>query len=927
MTKTICLVDGSGYIFRAFYGLPPMTSPDGVPVNAVFGFTSMFLKLTKEIGCDYSLVLFDAKRKNFRNEIFADYKATRKETPEDLIPQFAIIHEAVEALNLNFLEMEGYEADDLIATYTKLALAKGYEVVVVSGDKDLMQLIRPGVTFYDPMKDKYFSPEDVKEKFGVYPDKVVDVQALSGDTIDNIPGIPGIGPKTAAQLVEEFGSLQAVLDRATEIKQEKRRQMLLEHRHDAEVSLQLVTLKNDIAVGHEIEEYKCIKPEFAKLEIFVDKYGFKSLKPRLHRWVEERCSSFDNAAPEEFKDSVQPVHKIIEKHYELVQDEASLKRWADKIKEAGRFAFDTETTGLNPTFDEIVGFSMATEEGTACYVPLQHKIPSAGKNMDLFAAPEVTEIKQLSFATVAKYLKPIMESKSILKIGHNIKFDMHFFGQVIGKDALVAPVEDTAILSYVLDSSQHGHGMDELAELLLDYKTIHYEEVAGTGKDKITFDRVPLDKALDYAAEDADVTLRLYNALKPRLVSEKMVSIYENFDRPLIGILKQLEQVGIMVDAQGLIGLSKDFDFKLKEYEQIIYQLAGEEFNIGSPKQIGEILFGKIGAKGKKTPTGAWQTGADILEELAADGQQLAARILDWRGISKLKSTYSDALLALLDKDNRVHTTFSQIVANTGRLASSNPNLQNIPIRSEEGKKIRQCFIAKPGCKIIASDYSQVELRLLASVANVKGLKEAFEQGIDIHAATAAKVFGVPYDQVDSGLRRHAKAINFGIVYGISQYGLAKQIDVSNEEAKKYIDAYFQQMPEIKQYMAETITFAKRYGYVVTPFGRKCSVLGITDQNKRIVANAERAAINAPIQGGAADIIKLAMIEVAHRLEQGKFATKMLLQVHDELVFEAPESEVEEVSKLIKSTMEEVVNLAVPFIAEVGVGDNWTQAH
>lgn len=927
MTKTICLVDGSGYIFRAFYGLPPMTSPDGVPVNAVFGFTSMFLKLTKEIGCDYSLVLFDAKRKNFRNEIFADYKATRKETPEDLIPQFAIIHEAVEALNLNFLEMEGYEADDLIATYTKLALAKGYDVVVVSGDKDLMQLIRPGVTFYDPMKDKYFSPEDVKEKFGVYPDKVVDVQALSGDTIDNIPGVPGIGPKTAAQLVEEFGSLQAVLDRASEVKQEKRRQMLLEHRHDAEVSLQLVTLKNDIAVEHEIEEYKCIKPEFAKLEIFVDKYGFKSLKPRLHRWVEERCSSFDNAAQEEFKDSVQPVHKIIEKHYELVQDEMSLKRWVDRIKEAGRFAFDTETTGLNPTFDEIVGFSMATEEGTACYVPLQHKIPSAGKNMDLFAAPEVTEIKQLSFATVAKYLKPIMESKSILKIGHNIKFDMHFFGQVIGKDALVAPVEDTAILSYVLDSSQHGHGMDELAELLLDYKTIHYAEVTGTGKDKVTFDRVPLDKALDYAAEDADVTLRLYNALKPRLVSEKMVSIYENFDRPLIGILKQLEQVGIMVDAQGLIGLSRDFDFKLKEYEQIIYQLAGEEFNIGSPKQIGEILFGKVGAKGKKTPTGAWQTGADVLEELAADGQQLAARILDWRGISKLKSTYSDALLALLDKDSRVHTTFSQIVANTGRLASSNPNLQNIPIRSEEGKKIRQCFIAKPGCKIIASDYSQVELRLLASVANVKGLKEAFEQGIDIHAATAAKVFGVPYDQVDSGLRRHAKAINFGIVYGISQYGLAKQIDVSNEEAKKYIDAYFQQMPEIKQYMEETITFAKKHGYVVTPFGRKCSVLGITDQNKRIVANAERAAINAPIQGGAADIIKLAMIEVAKRLEQGKFATKMLLQVHDELVFEAPESEIEDVSKLIKSTMEEVVNLAVPFIAEVGVGDNWTQAH
>ena len=918
MTKTVCLVDGSGYIFRAFYGIPNLTSPDGVPVNAVYGFTNMFLRLTQNIPCDYSLVLFDAKRQNFRNAFFPEYKGTRKEIPEELIPQFPIIREAVKALNLNQLEMEGYEADDLIATYAEQALNKGYEVVVVSADKDLMQLIRPGVRFYDPMKDKFFTPEDVKEKFGVYPDKVVDVQALAGDSIDNVPGVPGIGLKTAAQLVNEFGSLQEVLDRAGEIKQNKRRETLLENRENALISLQLVTLKKDVPVEKDIEAYACHKPVFEDIEKFVDLYGFLSLKPRLQRWAEVRC----NSLPDEENQDLNIVFKEVEKHYELVQDEQSLMRWADLIKNKGAFAFDTETTGIDPTFDKIVGFSMAVEEGVACYVPLKHK----SKNRDLFAL-ESDEIKQLDFATVAKHLAPIMTDKSILKIGHNIKFDMHFFAQVIGEDKEIFPIEDTAVLSYDLDSSEHGHGMDELAEKFLSYKTIHYEDVCGTGKDKITFDYVPLDKALNYAAEDADITLRLYNVLKPRLIKEKKIAVYENYDRPLIAILQKMEKQGVMVDKQKLMNLSQEFDKKLKEYEQEIYKLAGEEFNIGSPKQIGEILFGKLGAKGKKTATGAWQTGADVLENLAAEGNLLAAKILDWRGFSKLKSTYTDALLNLLDKDSRLHTTFNQTVVNTGRLASSNPNLQNIPIRSEEGKKIRECFIAKPGYKIIASDYSQVELRLLASVADVKGLKHAFEQGIDIHAATAAKVFGVPYEEVDANMRRHAKAINFGIVYGISQYGLAKQIDVSNEEAKKYIDAYFAQMPEIKKYMEQTTMFAHQYGYVKTPFGRKCSIMGINDKNKRIVANAERASINAPIQGGAADIIKRAMIAVQRELEEGGYKTKMLLQVHDELVFEAPLDEVEKAAALIKKTMESVVDLAVPFVAEVGIGDDWTQAH
>ncbi len=915
MAKKVCLIDGSGYIFRAFYGLPPLTAPDGTPVNAVYGFTNMFLKLTSKIQCDYCLVLFDAKRQNFRNDIFPDYKGTRKEIPEDLIPQFPIIREAVEALNLNHLEMEGYEADDLIASYAASAVAGGMEVVVVSADKDLMQLIRPGVEYYDPMKDKFFTPEDVKEKFGVYPDRVVDVQALAGDSTDNIPGVPGIGLKTAAQLVEEYGSLEGVLTHAAEIKQNKRRETLLNNVDQARVSLQLVTLKDDVPLSQEITAFGCACPEHEKLMSFVDKYAFNNLRPRLEKWEVERCSNLTE----------RQAANTVFKNYELVTDEAGLKSWVKRITEARAFAFDTETTGFNPVFDKIVGFSLAVAPGQACYVPLNHR--SAAAHPDLFAADQQEKIRQLDPAVVAKCLTPVFASKSILKIGHNIKFDLHFMSQVLGKDVQVFPLEDTAVLSYDLDSSEHGHSLDELAALFLDYQTIRYEEVCGSGKDKCTFDLVPLDKALDYAAEDADITLRLYQLFKPRLLRERQVAVYENFDRPLISVLKEMEERGIMVNAPALVRLSADFEGRLRQYEAEIYQLAGEEFNIGSPKQIGAILFDKQGIKGKKTPTGAWQTGADVLEQLAEDGNLLAQKILDWRAVSKLKSTYSDSLIELLDKDSRVHTTFSQIVANTGRLASSNPNLQNIPIRTEEGKKIRECFVAKPGHKLISCDYSQVELRLLASIADVKGLKQAFAEGVDIHRATASKVFGVPYDQVSSDLRRHAKAINFGIVYGISQYGLAKQIGVSSDEAKAYIDAYFQQMPEIKAYMEETVAFARKHGYVLTPFGRKCAIAGINDKNKRIAANAERAAINAPIQGGAADIIKLAMNKIGGVLQEAGLKAEMLLQVHDELVFEVPDAEVEAASAHIKQTMETIVDYEVPLLAEVGVGDNWAAAH
>ena len=921
MTKKVCLIDGSGYIFRAFYALPPLTSPEGTPVNAVYGFTNMFMRLTQKIKSDYWLVLFDAKRQNFRNDIFPDYKGTRKEIPEDLIPQFEIIHQAVKALNLHFLDMEGYEADDLIATYAAQSLQKGYEVTIVSADKDLMQLIRPGVEFFDPMKDKYFTPEDVREKFGVYPNRVVDVQALAGDSTDNIPGVPGIGLKTAAELINQFGSLGEVLARAEEIKQNKRRETLIANKDKAEISLQLVTLKADVPTTQPIEEFPCQKPDLNTIMDFVTRYGFNSIRPRVEKWVSERCS-------EEGENTVfktQP--KEIKANYQLVQDEQSLKLWAEKIKKTGYFAFDTETNGLNPQFDKIVGFSMATSAGEACYVPLNHFKSDEKSNLDLFGSNQTNAPQQLSYEIIAKYLKPLFEGKSILKIGHNIKFDMHFMQQVLGADCVIAPYDDTAVISYVLDGTEHGHGLDELAKTYFDHQMIAYEEVCGSGKNKITFDKVELDQALAYAAEDADFTLRLHQVLKPRLISEHQMSVYEDLDRPLVGILQTMESAGVKINRENLHCLSADFAAKMQDYEQQIYRLAGEEFNIASPKQIGDILFGKMGAKGKKTATGAWQTGAEVLEDLAAEGNELAARILDWRALSKLKSTYTDALTEQMDKADRVHTTYNQITTSTGRLASNNPNLQNIPIRSEEGKKIRESFVASKGCKIVAADYSQVELRLMAVVANVHGLKQAFAENKDIHASTASRVFGVPLSEVTPNQRRHAKAINFGIIYGISQYGLAKQIDVSTEEAKAYIDAYFREMPEIKQFMEDTKAFAHKNGYVLTPFGRKCTVNGINDKNKRISMNAERAAINAPIQGGAADIIKRAMNAVFKKLQQGNFKTKMLLQVHDELVFEAPEEEVAAVSEMIKETMQTVVNYDVPFIAEVGIGDNWAQAH
>ena len=915
MAKKICLIDGSGYIFRAFYALPILTTSSGTPTNAVLGFLNMFMRLRSTIKCDYCLVLFDAKRQNFRNDIFPDYKGTRKETPPELIPQFAIIREAVEALNLKFLEMEGYEADDLIATYASKAVDNGYEAVVVSADKDLMQLIRDGVSYYDGMKDKFFTPDDVKEKFGVFPDKVADVQALSGDSIDNVPGVPGIGPKTAAELINTFGSLEGVLEHASEIKQNKRRETLLANLENARISKKLVTLKNDVPLEQNIEDFKCMPPSKQTLMDFVDKYELKSIKARAQKWVDEQCAEYCGCA--ELKASE------IKKQYQLIDDEEGLKKVVDEIKKARLFAIDTETTGLNPLKDKIVGFSLCSEEGRAYYVPLNHGKKIVGQ--DLFDVSFERE-KQICPQTAAKYLRPLLEDASILKIGHNIKFDMHFLKQIVGKDCEIFPYDDTAVMSYVLDSLEHGHGLDELSEIFLNYTTIKYEDVCGSGKNKITFDEVPLDKALDYAAEDADMTLRLYHILEPRLVREKKAALYQNFDRPLVAVLQKMEENGVLIDALSLKQLDTDFEDEMHRLEKEIYALAGEEFNLASPKQIGEILFVKMGLKGKKTKSGAFQTGADVLENLA-QSHELPKKILDWRGFQKLKSTYTSALSDECDKDGRVHTTFSQTVVNTGRLASSNPNLQNIPIRTDEGKKIRQAFVAPKGYKLISADYSQVELRLLAAVADVKALKEAFAKGVDIHALTASRVFHIPLEEVDASKRRDAKAINFGIVYGISQYGLARQLGIDSGEAKACIDSYFAAMPEIKKYMADTIAFAHANGFVLTPYGRKCFISGINDQNKQIVSFAERAAINAPIQGGASDIIKRAMIKVDSALKDGGFKAKMLLQVHDELILEVPEDELEAVSALIKSSMESVTNFDVAFIVEVGIGDNWGQAH
>jgi DNA polymerase-1 len=920
--KHLYLVDGSGYIFRAYFAIPPRSTSAGVPTNATFGFTNMLVKLLRDSDADAIAVIFDKSGKSFRNDIYPDYKAHRPEAPEDLVPQFAAIREATRAFNLPCIEMEGYEADDLIATYARQAKEQGIEVTVVSSDKDLMQLVEDGIVLLDPMKDRKIGLEEVKEKFGVAPDKVIDVQALAGDSTDNVPGVPGIGVKTAAQLIEEYGDLETLLSRAEEIKQPKRREKLIENAELARISKQLVTLAQDVPVEVTLDGFGLKLPEPDDLRAFLERYEFRSL---LRRLSDQLGGVEATAAPAEA-----PPESPKEAAYELVQDLPALERWVAAAQVRGVIAVDTETTSLDPLQAELVGVSLATAAGKACYIPLGHKAAGAGDGGLDFDGKAGEAPKQIPLKKAIAVLKPLLEDPGVLKVGQNIKYDL----LVLARQGIsVAPIDDTMLLSYVVEGGLHGHGMDELAQLHLDYDTIKFKEVAGSGKNQVTFDYVPLDKALDYAAEDADITLRLYETLKPRLVTDRLATVYETIERPLVQVLAEMELTGIKVDRNTLNRMSNDFAKRIGELEKEIYKLAGREFTIGSPKQLGEILFDEMSLEGgKKGKSGAYATGADILEGLANQGHDLPARVLDWRQVSKLKSTYTDALQKEINPETgRVHTSYSQAVASTGRLSSNDPNLQNIPVRTEEGRKIRTAFVAEQDHVLLSVDYSQIELRLTAHIAEVEALKQAFHEGQDIHAITASQVFGIPVEGMDPMTRRKAKAINFGIIYGISAFGLAQNLGIAQGEARDYIDAYFKRYPGIRDYMDKTKKQARDQGFVTTLFGRKIHVPGIKDKNPARRSFSERAAINAPIQGTAADIIKRAMIRVSPALEQAKLGARMLLQVHDELLFEVPKDEVEETSALVREVMENAcapaVELSVPLVADAGTGANWAEAH
>jgi DNA polymerase-1 len=920
--RHVFLIDGSGFLFRAFHALPPMTRADGTPVNAVYGFTAMIMKLVDETDADHIAVIFDAGRRTFRNDIYPEYKANRPPPPDELIPQFDLVREATRAANIACVEMAGYEADDLIATYSRLAVEAGADVTIVSSDKDLMQLVGDRVRMKDPMKNRDIGPAEVAERFGVGPERVIDVQALAGDSTDNVPGVAGIGVKTAALLINEYGDLEAVLARAGEIKQPKRRQSLIDHAEDARVSLDLVRLRDDVPVDETLEAFAIREPEPDALLGFLKAQNFKSLTAKFE-------SRF-GAAPGD--DTVTPSAAAAEtegkRAYELIATRQALEGWVADARQAGIVAVDTETTSVDSMRARLVGVSLALGNGRACYIPLAHKTAGGQGSLDLGqdGGAEEDAPAQIPFDEAVAVLKPLLKDPSVLKVGQNIKYDL----QVLVRHGInIAPVDDTMVLSYVLDGGLHNHNMDDLARLHLGVETIKFKDVAGTGKKQVTFDYVPLDKALDYAAEDADVTHRLYRTLKPRLAAERMVTVYETLERPLIPVLERMERHGIGIDAAALKALSQDFAARLSDLGEEIHTLAGRDFNIGSPKQLGEILFDEMGlGGGKKGKTGAYATGADVLEDLAAQGHDMPARVLDWRQLAKLKSTYADALVEQIDPDTgRLHTSYAMAVASTGRLASSDPNLQNIPVRTEEGRKIRRAFVAAKGCRYLSADYSQIELRLLAHVAGIKVLKDAFRDGLDIHALTASQVFGVPVEGMDPQIRRQAKAINFGIIYGISAFGLARQLAIPRGEAAAYIDAYFERYPGIRDYMDRTKEAARTQGFVTTLFGRKCHTPGINQKNPARRNFAERAAINAPLQGGAADIIKRAMIRIPAALEAANLKAAMLLQVHDELIFEVPDAEVEATRELVVRVMEQAAHLDVPLVVDTGVGDNWEEAH
>ena len=914
-TDHFYLIDGSGYIFRAYYALPPLSrKSDGLPTGAVNGFCTMLYKLLEDSRSDagknkptHFVVIFDSARKNFRNEIYKDYKANRTETPEDLAPQFEYIRKSVEAFNVTSTEMLNYEADDLIATYTDKIIKKGAKVTIVSGDKDLMQLVKPGVRLYDPMKSRVLGNKEVKEKFGVEPSKVVDVQALAGDSSDNVPGVPGIGIKTAAELINKYKSLETLLEKAHEIPQNKRRETILENKNKAILSRKLVELKNDVPVKQKIETFTLKKINKEKLYDFLREMEFNRL---LSQVISRYGETFEQKVKNLKKT---PIFDL--KKYQTILKINQLEEWIKKIEEKGIVAVDTETSSLNPHEANLVGISLCSGPGTACYIPLEH----------------ITE-KVLEKKIVLKKLKNILQDKSIKKIGQNIKFD---FIILLRNEIKLDPIEDTMLMSYALDAGKHRHNMDNLSEIHLNHKPISFKEVAGTGKKQISFDKVPIKLATQYAAEDADVTFRLYTFFRERLDKEKLLKIYELFEKPMVNLLSQMEIAGIKINSSFLKELSKKFDNKIKKLEKEIFSIAKREFNIGSPKQLGEILYNELKiAKIKKTKKGGFATSAAVLEDLTFKGHKLPRIVLDWRQLTKLKNTYTDALPEHLNANtNRVHTSFLLAATTTGRLASSEPNLQNIPIKTEDGKEIRKAFIAERNHSLISADYNQIEMRILADIADVKELKKAFKNNEDVHSLTASQVFDIPLNKIDKETRRRAKAINFGIIYGISQYGLAKQISVSNSEAAEFLKSYFKKFPEIKDYMNATINFCRKSGYVNNIFGRRCYITGINDKNYNVRNFQERAAINAPIQGSAADIMRLAMIKITSEFEKNpNYKTKMLLQIHDELVFETPQDELEKIVPIIKKNMldassSEHHQFTIPLTVDINSGNNWGEAH
>lgn len=929
--QKLVLVDGSGFIFRAYHALPPLTRADGTPVNAVLGFSNMLHKLLWDSKLTFGhpshlAVVFDTKRKSFRNDIYPDYKAHRPPPPEDLIPQFDLIREATDAFNVPRIELEGFEADDIIATYATQAAVAGWDVIIVSSDKDLMQLINDQVVMWDAMKNKIISYDGVMDKFGVHPDRVVDVQALCGDSTDNVPGVPGIGPKTAAQLITEYGDLETLLDRAEEIKQPKRRQNLIENADLARISRELVFLKRDVDLPLAFTDLELKERDYPQLLSFVQAQSFRSLAAKLTAEANGVIPEAALPAAEGAAGSVvtPATHVPSEIKYDMVTTQADLQTWIDRARAVGHVAVDTETTGLDAQAVDLVGVSLCVDPGHACYIPVRHGVASMGETGDLMAATVETP-ELLSEATVVEMLAPLLADPAVLKIGQNIKYDMSILARL---GVNVHPVDDTMLLSYVLDGGRHGHGMDALSEEHLGITPIPFKEVAGTGKSQVTFDQVPLDQATKYAAEDADLTLRLWHVLKPRLAAEHMVTLYETIERPLIPVIARMEQHGITVDKAILERLSNDFATGAAALEQEIYDLAGEEFTIGSPKQLGLILFEKLALPGgKKNKSGGYKTDVDVLESLQ-HLHDLPAKVLEWRSLTKLKSTYTDALQKQINpRTGRVHTSYGMAIAQTGRLSSTDPNLQNIPIRTEAGRKIRQAFVPKPGHVLMSADYSQIELRILAHMADISSLKQAFKDGVDIHALTASRVFGVPVEGMDPMVRRNAKAINFGIIYGQSAFGLAGQLGISQGEAKDYIAAYFAKYPGIRAYMDDAKAQCKTYGFVETIYGRRIHIPAINDKNGARRSFGERAAINAPIQGSAADVIKRAMIRMPAALKEAKLDVDMLLQVHDELIFEVPEDAIQATTDLVRSVMEDAAHLSVPLDVDVGLGGNWDDAH